>query len=348
MRVLSIGSDRKLFEDGSFVCERTKKYGEHMEELHIVVFALKNLGFRKKKIGENITIYPTNSLTKFQYIGDAIKIARSIKYDRITTQDPFISGWAGVSISAKSKKPLQVQIHTDFLLEGFQKGGYINRFYVRMANHVLPKADCIRVVSERIKENIEARYKLKSIPRVLPIFVDIEAIKNAPKNEKEFPFQIAMSSRLEPEKNIGRAIKVLSRIVNERIGMVIVGEGGERLRLEKVARDLGIESGVLFKGWIQNPVPYIKSSDLFLQTSEFEGYGMSVVEALASGVPALSTDVGIAKEYGADVFETDEELKEKIERYIENGGMGELKNYPYKNEEEYIKKYVEMIEICGS
>lgn len=343
-----ISTDRKLFEDGSPVCERTKKYGEHMKELHIVVFALKNLGLEKKKISDNITLYPTNSLTRFQYVHNAINIGKRLKYDRVTTQDPFLAGLVGVSLAKNADVALQIQVHTDFLSKGFVAKSGLNRFYKKVARHTILKADCIRVVSEGIKDSIGREYGLTKMPEVLPIFVDTEAIKNAPKTEKEFPFQIVMASRLEPEKDIKRAIRIFSEVAkeNEKVGLVVLGSGGERVRLEKCARESEVEGKVLFKGWIDDPATYIKSSDLFLQTSRFEGYGVSVVEALASGVPTLSTDVGIAKEYGADVFETDEELKNKIERYIENGGKGELKNYPYKNEEEYIKKYVKMIETC--
>ena len=58
MKVLTIGSDRKLFEEGSSVSLRTLEYGKKMEALHIVVFALKSAGLNDKKLSENIFTIP--------------------------------------------------------------------------------------------------------------------------------------------------------------------------------------------------------------------------------------------------------------------------------------------------
>jgi putative flippase GtrA len=53
--------------------------------------------------------------------------------------------------------------------------------------------------------------------------------------------------------------------------------------------------------WCDDPASYYKTADCFLITSDYEGYGMTIVEALAAGCPVVSTDVGIAKEAGASI-----------------------------------------------
>ena len=78
LKVLMIGSDRKLFEEGSAVVERIKGYGALVEELHIIVFALKSLGFTDKRIAPNVWIYPTNSFSRWLYIYDAASLGKKI------------------------------------------------------------------------------------------------------------------------------------------------------------------------------------------------------------------------------------------------------------------------------
>ena len=85
-------------------------------------------------------------------------------------------------------------------------------------------------------------------------------------------------------------------------------------------------------------------ADLVLAPSLYEGYGMVVVEALASGTPVISTDVGVAREAGAIIAEEDDFAK-AITTWHESGPKeGKLQNYPYKNFEEYVEAYCADVE----
>ena len=77
MKVISIGTDRKLFEKGSAVLARNIEYASKIDELHIVVFSLKKLRLEPFSIG-NLHIYPTNSTYRFFYIFDAFRIGKQI------------------------------------------------------------------------------------------------------------------------------------------------------------------------------------------------------------------------------------------------------------------------------
>ena len=353
MKVIMISTDRKAFEEGSEVRERFGKYGSLVDELHIIVFAEKKLSFKSEKLSQSVFLYPTNSSSKLRYINDAVKIGNSIsKADLITTQDPFETGIVGVTLARKLKAKLEVQLHTDFLNPDFKKKNIKNIFRVPIGRMVLKKADGIRVVSNRIKESIEKKLpRVKVIPAVLPIFVDTDEIKNAPistdlhKKYPQFEHITLMVSRLEKEKNIGKIIRIFKDVAQNhpRAGLIVVGDGSERKALESAVKRLKIGSNVIFEGWQNELASYYKTSDLFLNTSLYEGYGRTIVEALASGTPVLSTDVGIAAEVGADIFTTDKELTTKIKEYIEGKGKSQiLQNYPYTNESEYLNALKDM------
>ena len=102
MKVLSIGTDRKLFDETSQVLERQREYASKLDELHIVVFSLAKDRFEKKQIG-NLFLYPTNSNSKITYVSDAMRISKTVameiglnKHNSVVTcQDPFETALVG-------------------------------------------------------------------------------------------------------------------------------------------------------------------------------------------------------------------------------------------------------------
>jgi glycosyltransferase involved in cell wall biosynthesis len=314
MKVLSIGTDRKLFEENSAVRARNIEYGKNMEELHIIVFVLKEKNFKMTTLSANVFVYPTNSSSRWFFVLDAIllgkKIIKEHKFVRgdsvITCQDPFECGFAGFRIAKYFRLPLHLQIHTDFLSPYF-KTSFLQRLRVLSAKFLIPQADFVRVVSLRISESLKkAGIKLKHPVRILPIRIDVESIVSEPKNENsdlkkmfpQFKFTILMASRLTGEKHIDRAISAFADVAKYHpyAGLIIAGNGPLRQRLQNKAKNMGILEKVVFLGFRNDIFLLMKSAGMFLCVSEYEGYGMSLVEAGLARLPVLSTNVGISGE----------------------------------------------------
>jgi len=313
MYIFSIGSDRKLFEQGSTVATRTTQYGKRFEHLAIVVFSLKSHGLSALKLSPEVTLYPTNSRNRFMYVLDAIRIGKEVilreKFVRgqsvITCQDPFESGLVGWRIAGKFRFPLHLQVHTDFLSPYF-KTGTIQCIRVILGKFLIRKAQGVRVVSKRILDSFKKHnIVLKCEPQVLPIRITfpvpkVPDMRSAP--FPEFKFTILMMSRLEKEKRIQDALIAFKTVLQiySHAGLVIAGEGREKATLLKYAQDLDVAGSVRFLGWVSDTSNLLASADVFLSTSEYEGYGMSVIEAGLAGVPVVTTDVGVSGEVLVD------------------------------------------------
>ncbi len=72
--------------------------------------------------------------------------------------------------------------------------------------------------------------------------------------------------------------------------LIILGEGEQRSALETLVRELGLEAQVSLPGWVDNPYAFMARADLFVMSSRREGLGNALIEALACGCPAVSTD----------------------------------------------------------
>jgi len=347
-RIIIVGSDRGLFIENSLAQMRQKKYGTLFEEMHIIVFTAKSDRFQKINIADNIWVYPTNSYSKFLYTIDAFRIGRRIKGDIVSTQDPFESGLSGMFISHHHSIPLHVQVHTDLVSAHFKKKSVLNRIRIVIAKWVIAKAHCIRAVSKRVGRGIEIKYRPSARVSTLPIYVDVNAYKKIKRSKRSnSPQTFVVVSRLEREKNVGLAITALykARQLGHNARLVIVGSGSEEHTLRKMVNEWNLADCVEFVGW-QDPKEYYSIADLVLVTSRYEGYGMVIVEALAAGVPALSTDVGVAHEAGA-IIAKEENFLSALVGWINSGPRkGVLKHSPYKSEAEYLRMYKEDIMKC--
>lgn len=107
--------------------------------------------------------------------------------------------------------------------------------------------------------------------------------------------------RLVEQKGYDRLIRIADRLKKDGCSfeLLILGEGTERAKLEKMISDSTLENNVVLFGFQDNPYCYMKESDLFVCSSRTEGFSTVVSEAIVLGLPIVSTDcAGVRELFG--------------------------------------------------
>ena len=336
-----IGTDRNIFTTGSTVRRRVALLAAtHFDVIDSIVFSARSHQISQGVEEGNFHAHPTNSRLRILYGWDAFQIAKHLtRPDVVSAQDPFETGLAALFISRMYGVPLAVEVHTDFLAPSYRKHSVLNMLRVLIAGYVLKRAGGGYAVSQNIRDKIVQHYNLKVPFSVLPIYIDVSRFEALVQREHSTEKVLLWIGRMELEKNPERALDafIVAREKGIKAKVVFAGAGSLREKLETKARTAGVIESVEFVGHVADPLPYYAQADLVLVTSDYEGYGMVIVEALAAHVPVLSTDVGVAREAGAEIVVGD--FATALETWLSGKPKaGTLQLRSYANEEDYLSQ----------
>ncbi|WP_417237040.1 glycosyltransferase [Bizionia paragorgiae] len=150
----------------------------------------------------------------------------------------------------------------------------------------------VPVINYLQQNNDVPESKVKLIPNPI-IFKSLEN-----KRITNSVFKIISVSRLEPVKNIKAVINVVKRLneAGRPIHYDIVGSGSEETELKKQVEELNLKNCVSFLGFNSDPYPFLLNADVYVINSFTEGFSNSLIEAMYSGMPSVSTKSGSAEE----------------------------------------------------
>ena len=172
-----------------------------------------------------------------------------------------------------------------------------SKLLINLCNRVYPLADCIVCQSREI-ENYFLEKKPNAITSVIPNPVNEECINTQSINKRKN--LIVSAGRLNNQKNYDLLIDAFSDIEKDYSDyyVEIYGQGPEKDRLQEKVNQLGLQERILFKGVKTNVMKHISDAKLYIMSSDFEGFPNALVEAMASGLPVISTDfpTGVARE----------------------------------------------------
>jgi glycosyltransferase involved in cell wall biosynthesis len=203
--------------------------------------------------------------------------------------------WAGV--------PVRCVLITGTSLSGRLRARGRGALYrwrkLRAVRRLYAQADAIIAVSRGVAEDVASitelpadRIRVAPNPVVTP---ELERLAREPADHpwlarKDVPVILGVGG-LRLQKDFETLLRAFAEVRRERpCRLLIVGEGRRRERLEALSRALGIQEHVSLPGFRLNPYAYMAAADVFVLSSRWEGFGSVLVEALALGLPAVSTD----------------------------------------------------------
>lgn len=198
--------------------------------------------------------------------------------------------------------PVITTLHgTDITLVGRDKT------YAPVVTFSINQSDAITAVSDNLREETFRYFKIEKDIHVINNFVDVTRFQKkpidafrrviAPNGEKI----LLHASNFRRIKRVQDVVQIFSEVhKNVPSKLLFVGDGPDRPMAEELARELGIGDDIRFVGRQEQMEDILAIADLFLLTSEYESFGLAALEAMASGVPVISTNAGGLPEINVD------------------------------------------------
>lgn len=165
--------------------------------------------------------------------------------------------------------------------------------------HFYRHADAVIVPSQGVKRDLVKTYGLSpELIHVISNPVVTTQIDSMAREDAALPWPDTASTPLiigvgehSERKDFATLVRAFAAIRQERpCRLLLVGEGRETPALRRLGKKLGLQRDIAFTGFVENPYPYIAQSDVLALTSQWEGMGIVLAEALALGVQVVSTD----------------------------------------------------------
>ena len=325
--LLALGIDERVFEKDSLLRENALYYGRQFFSTHILCRSTKPR--KAEKVG-NVVFHSVFARAPLFFPFFAFFAGlRIIRANRgawmVSSDNPFEIGVVSWMLARYARGKLFLQVHTDVLSPQFWQASWKEYTRFLCAKFVIPRADCIRVVSERIRRSlVESGLRDAKRIEVLPIATDVKrfsgALPSAACNEflKKYSFRmIAVGRLVDKEKNFSMLLGVMKEFVkiSPAAFLAIVGYGPDRNTYDSLVRQNHLENNVIIgseeemkafvcsggERTVQSPradddflSSFYKSFDACVISSNYEGWNRVAVEAMAAGIPVLMTDVGCA------------------------------------------------------
>lgn len=290
---------------GVVATELGKALADKGHEIHFITYSQPvRLGSARKNIRYhevNVSDYPLFLYPPYELVlaSKMVDVAKYEKLDLLHVH--YAIPHASAAYTAKQvlaeegiHLPVITTLHgTDITLLGKDAS------FEPVISFAINKSDAVTAVSHSLRLDT---YKLFGINR------DIEVIPNFINFEKmEFPHRDKMRqeycedgekllvhiSNFRPVKRVVDVVEIFHRIKDQIPSrLVLAGDGPDRSRAEQLCREYNMCDRVIFLGNVKNPAEVLSVADLFLLPSESESFGLAALEAMALGVPVISTNTG--------------------------------------------------------
>lgn len=234
-----------------------------------------------------------------------------------------------------------------------------NQKYDKLFKKVLPQFDEIVAVSDNVRKCFNEVYNLGDKVSVIYNVINQNKILKKANEECDInlnkgDLNIVSVGRLHQAKGYDRLINVVAKLKNfnaeltRNLKIYIYGDGPLFFELKKLIDDLNLNDIIILVGQVANPYKYIKNFDLFVLPSNFEAFGLVIIEAMTLKIPVLATETSITDKLinsdvnGLVVENSVDGIYDGLKKIIENRELitkykNNLADYFYDNNEQLEK-----------
>lgn len=163
----------------------------------------------------------------------------------------------------------------------------------------LNSSNAVTAVSESLKDDTFRLFKTSRPIHVIPNFIESDSELPIIDMEKRRHYAndneliLCHISNFRPVKRVEDVVKIFDLVLKKHPAkLILCGDGPDRVLVERLAREKGICDKILFTGKVRETAPILRLADLFLLPSETESFGLAALEAMAVGVPVVSSNTG--------------------------------------------------------
>lgn len=375
MKVVNISLDPKILDRETPAAMRVKSYGAMVDTYSVLVPTPSTMTVT---ISDSATVYGIAGSNKILQLWNIyrklLSLVKEDKCDVIASVDMYYLGLIALFVARKHHLALEVSVL------GIEK---LTPLRHKIAKYVLKHASSIRALSHRLKTRLTTEFAVSEERiRVISIFVPtdtlgldmrsldevdsqhLEDLRKAFREKYDGYINFLTVSRLVPIKRIELQLQAIQKLVEKqkKVKLHVVGAGPEEKKLKELAHNLGVTDHVIFHGrqiGFELGVFYFEC-DCFVLTSDYEGWGMVIIEAATAGLPVIMTDVGCAGEFlihekGGFVVPTNDvdALVQAMQRVAEDAHLREQFSYGAKQAlnslesfDEILKQYKDNWEVA--
>ncbi len=311
VNIIAIGYAKRLLDVGSRDRLRVRSYAEQFKRYHQIVFT-KSGEYAVQQQDEKLTLHATNSLAKPLMLIDAYRIAQACINNApkerwvVTVQDSFAAALIAFLLKGKHLS-IQIQVHGDIFARHYFKRTFLAWPLRMWALYALKRADGVRVVSARIAASLkrrgidEAKVVIQPLQPRLDRFLEVGA-QRLYHHDNTQPTTFIYVGRFAKEKNVLLILQSFAAIAKENLlaKLLLVGDGPLKPRIEKYILENNLTERVTIMPWTEDVAGALGTADVLCLSSDHEGYALVLLEAMAAGMPVITTAVGCAGEVVQD------------------------------------------------
>jgi glycosyltransferase involved in cell wall biosynthesis len=254
---------------------------------HVIIAMDGNLACRERLARELDVAFPQVEIRKGDVVGNVLRFRAALK--QIRPQALITNNWGAIEWAMANALPTVRHVHVE---DGFGPEERVTQLprRVRLRQLLLRRATVV-VPSRTLHRIATETWRLRDV-RYVPNGIDLTRFA-MPERNGAAEVVVGTVAALRPEKNLVRLLRAF-RIMRDNVPgrLIIAGDGPERPMLEAEAARLGLDGDVDFTGHTDEPQLLYGRFDIFALSSDTEQMPMSVLEAMAAGLPVAATDVG--------------------------------------------------------